>query len=88
MFWKSKNENNNINSREYEAISKRVVELSAKFEELQTKFKILETNYDNLRGNFNRKLSGIKKEEVVEETKTETNINISPFLSPNGEPLK
>lgn len=79
---------NPLNSGEYEKLSKRIVELAGMVEELQNKFKILTTNYDNLRGNFNRKLSGLKKEETEEEM-TETTKDIKPnvFLSPNGFPI-
>lgn len=85
MFWKK---NEDLNSDEYEKLTKRIIELSAKFEELENKFKILGTNYDNLRGNFNRKLSGIKKEdpsEADEETKT---INKPILLDINGNFIK
>jgi predicted nuclease with TOPRIM domain len=74
-----------VNSIEYEKLSKRIVELSSICEELQNKFKILETNYNDLRGKFNRKLSGIKKEEAngeelgQEETKTINNPVILPY---------
>ena len=86
MWFQKKNES--LNSREYESCSKKLTELSGKIEELDTKFKILGTNYDNLRGQFNRKLSGIKKEEQTEEMQeTETNKNPSIFLTPNGTPI-
>lgn len=62
-FWKR----NEINSAEFEALSKKITECNSTIEDLRLKFKILETNYDNLRGQFNRKLSGIKKEEEPEE---------------------
>ena len=82
------NKNASINSIEYEKISKRVTEMLTEIETLRTKFKILETNYDNLRGQFNRKLSGIKKDEKVEEEiETENNLKPNIFLSPNGTPI-
>jgi predicted nucleic acid-binding Zn-ribbon protein len=71
-FWK-KNLNDEkirfLNSDEYERISKRITELDSNFTSLKNKFEILQTSLDNLRGNFNRKLSGIKKEEEQEESK-------------------
>lgn len=85
MFWR-RNENP-INSKEYEFLYKRIVELSAEVEELKNKYKILETNYDNLRGNFNRKLQGLKKEEVLEEIAEEKSIN-KPMLLPVNESFK
>jgi len=85
MIWRK---NESVNSIEYEKLSKRITELVAEVETIRTKFKILETNYDNLRGNFNRKLSGIKKEEKAEEDiETENNLKPSVFLSPNGSPI-
>lgn len=79
IFWR-KNETKHLNSEEYEALLKRVVSLSAITEELHNKFKILETNYNDLRGKFNRKLSGMKKEETEEEeTKTINNPVILPY---------
>lgn len=68
-----------INSEEYERITKRLIDFSARIEELENKFKILQTNYDNLRGNFNRKLTGIKKEETEEETQSINNPVILPY---------
>lgn len=76
MMWPFRKSNEQkLNSDEYEKISKRITEFSAKLEELENKFKILTTNYDNLRGNFNRKLSGIKGEEKVEPKEEETEQN-------------
>ena len=83
-FWR-RNEKKYLNSEEYESISKKVTQLSSTIEELSTKFKVLETNYNDLRGKFNRKLSGIKKEEAngdelgQEETKTINNPVILPY---------
>ena len=53
-----------MNSEDYEKLSKKITDLATLVEELKVKFRVLETNYDNLRGNFNRKLAGLKKEEV------------------------
>lgn len=84
IFWR-KNERKYLNSEEYESISKKVTQLSSTIEELSVKFKVLETNYNDLRGKFNRKLSGIKKEEAIqediaqEETKTINNPVILPY---------
>jgi hypothetical protein len=65
-FWKKKSISN-LNSDEYQKLLIKQIELSANINEVISKLKILETNYDNLRGNFNRKLSGIKKEEEKTE---------------------
>lgn len=78
-FWRKKKDDYHITSEEFEYTSKRITELLSRIEELQVKFKILETNYDNLRGQFNRKLSGIKKEEIPEETKDLYNGMLLPF---------
>lgn len=86
-FWR-KNKDEHLNSNEYESISKKVTELFTELEELKIKFKILETNYDNLRGNFNRKLTGIKKEEETEKATETQNINNPVILPDNGNPFK
>lgn len=59
-----------LNSEEYEKLFKKMVEVEGDVNSLQSKFKALETNYDNLRGQFNRKLSGIRKEEAKIEDKS------------------
>ena len=86
MFWK-KNETDSgnkkyINSDEYEKLIRRISEEAARISHLENDFKILSTNVDNLRGNFNRKLSGIAKNEEqakTQETETFINSNEVPF---------
>lgn len=90
-LWRNKDDVQ-LNSKEYESVTKKIIEFSARIEELENKFKILGTNYDNLRGQFNRKLSGIAKEEEKvapkeEEMTNETNIKPCMFLNPNGLPI-
>jgi len=80
MFWLKK-EKSVVNSREYESLCKKLIEISTHIEEIELKLKILSTNYDNLRGQFNRKLTGLKTEE---EKKTE-NINTPVILPHNGD---
>lgn len=62
MFWNQQKKS--LNSEEYDKILKKLSELENKTEVLNGKFKALETNYDLLRGQFNRKLAGIRKQEV------------------------
>jgi len=81
MFWKKENETDSgnkkcINSDEYEKLIRRISEEAARISHLENDFKILSTNVDNLRGNFNRKLSGIaKNEEQTKQQETESFIN-------------
>jgi len=82
-FWR-RNENKVLHSEEYEKLSKRFIETASIVEELQNKFKILETNYNDLRGKFNRKLSGIKKEELEEDKEETQTINNPVILPYNG----
>lgn len=84
-MWFKKNNESALNSKEYESVCKKLVEVSSKLEELQNSFKILETNYNNLRGQFNRKLSGLVEKPKEEES--ENNLKPSIFLNPNGLPL-
>lgn len=80
-FWRNKN----LNSDEYEKLQKKIIDLDAKIEKANVDLKILQTNYDNLRGNFNRKLSGIKKEEAELTQKEETQSINNPVILPwNG----
>lgn len=83
-FWRNKS----LNSDEYEKLTKKIIEFDSKIEKAIVDLKILQTNYDNLRGNFNRKLSGIKKEEATESTEQEKDINNPVILPWNGTPLK
>jgi len=73
-----KNDNLLINSEEYEKLTKRIIEIQGDISELKNIVRILETNYNNLRGNFNRKLLGVKKEEV-DETQSINNPVLLPF---------
>lgn len=63
MFWNQQKKN--MNSEEYDKILKKLSELENKTEVLNGKFKALETNYDLLRGQFNRKLAGLRKEDMA-----------------------
>lgn len=88
IFWKKNKNEDTLNSKEYESLCKKLIELSSELEDLKIKLKILTTDQNNLRGNFNRKLGGLKKEEKTEEaTETETNLKPNVFLSPNGTPI-
>lgn len=62
-FWKK----TQINSDEYEKLTKKFTDLSSDVSELTAKIRILTSDVSNLRGLFNRKLTGIKKEEQPEE---------------------
>lgn len=81
MWWQKKNDTSKdaLNSAEYERLSKRVTELTGEVGTLKTLCNSLETDVANLRGKFNRKLSGLQKEEEKvepkEEEKTESIIN-------------
>jgi len=82
MFWNKKKDDpnkNTTNSEEYERLSKRITDLAAEVALHKTKVELIETDVANLRGKFNRKLSGLQKEEEKvepkEEEKTESIIN-------------
>jgi len=77
MFWKK----TRINSDEYEHLHKRVTELNSLVLELSAKVASVQSDAANLRGQFNRKLTGIKKEEQedMEEGKTINNPVILPY---------
>lgn len=80
-FWKSK-----INSDEYDKLFKKYIELSGEIAEITAKIRLIQSDNSNLRGQFNRKLSGIKKEEsTTEETK---DINNPVILPDNGNTFK
>ena len=64
-----------------EKIWKQIIELNARVDNMENQIKIQNTNYDNLRGNFNRKLSGIKKEEKELEEEEQKSIN-NPVILP------
>lgn len=82
-FW-HKNESKKLNSSEYEYVLKRIAEINQNVEKLSAELKGLQTNYDNLRGQFNRKLSGIKKEEEQTGMEEEKSINNPVILPYNG----
>jgi len=77
--------NKKLNSEEYEKLSKKITELSADLNELSSKVRIIQSDNANLRGQFNRKLSGIKKDEDVEETQ---DINKGVLLPFDGNTFK
>jgi len=85
MFWAK----NKLNSDEYEKLSKKIVDLYTIIEELSSKIRIVQSDNANLRGQFNRKLLGMKKEDAVEEQKTETeSINNQVILPYDGNIFK
>lgn len=67
MIFFRKKTTTSLRSDEYEQLSNRITTLRSDLEEAKTKVRMLETEINNLRGNFNRKLSGIVKEEKKEE---------------------
>lgn len=75
MFWKK----SKVNSDEYEFLLKRISELKAEVAELSSKVAAVTSDAANLRGQFNRKVSGIKKEESKEETQSINNPVILPY---------
>lgn len=84
-FWRNKS----LNSDEYEKLQKKIIDLDAKIEKANVDLRILQTDYNNLRGNFNRKLSGLKKEEADQEQKEETkDINNPVILPMHGYPFQ
>lgn len=78
----------NLNSEEYEKLSKKLVDVEAKLSVVSTELEQLKTNQNSIRGLINRKLNPEKVEEVIEEGETETNKNPNIFLAPNGSTLK
>jgi len=78
-FFSKRNEGVKLNSNEYESLAKKIVEISAKLDELEHKFRMQGTEFATLRGQFNRKLSGIKKNEIEEEETQQIN---SPVILP------
>lgn len=80
-FWKKQP----VNSDEYEKLSKKITDLSSEVEELTAKIRIITSDVSNLRGQFNRKLTGLKKEEVSEEEKDINNPVILPYNGITGK---
>ena len=78
-FWKKDENRGNIISGDDgpHVTLKMFTDLLQQQELLKVKIEILQTNMDNLRGQFNRKLKGLKTEDITEEekAKTETLIN-------------
>jgi predicted nucleic acid-binding Zn-ribbon protein len=71
MAWfRHDTDKNIVNSKEYEKLFVRIVELDSKIETLSTKFKLLETDVSNLRGNFNQRLKAIKEREELIQNET------------------
>lgn len=66
------NKKQTLNSDEYEKLSKKMIDLKEELETFGVKLNVLRTDVDNLRGNFNRKLKGLKKEEMEEEEDSKT----------------
>lgn len=80
---------NKLGSDEYEAITKKIIDLRASYEELQQRIKLIQTDIDNLRGRFNQRLSRIKKDDIDMDETTETkSINNPVLLSDNGNIVK
>lgn len=79
-FWNK----SQLNSNEYEEITKKIIQLSGKYEDLLHKVNVIVTDIANLRGRFNQKLSKIKKEDL--ETDEEQSIN-NGMLIPEYEPF-
>lgn len=63
MFWKKRQ----INSEEYDKVLKKIAEFSTILSDLSAKVAAVQSDAANLRGQFNRKVSGLKKEEAAEE---------------------
>jgi archaellum component FlaC len=65
MFWR-KNDNSSKNVMDpdsYARILNKLSEIDSRIKSVENDFKLLTTDVQNLRGNFNRKLSGLAKEE-------------------------
>lgn len=80
MFWKK----TQVNSAEYEYLHKRITELQNSINELSSKIAVVQSDNANLRGQFNRKLTGLKKEEQQEEQEETKSINNPVILPWNG----
>lgn len=85
-FWKK----TQVNSDEYEKLSKKIIDLSSDVQELTAKIRTITSDVSNLRGLFNRKLIGLKKEEVgeVEEQQEQKGINNQVILPYDGTIFK
>lgn len=77
-FWKKGTEEF-LTSKEFDTLSRKITELSSEVEDLKIKFRFMNTNYDNLRGQFNRKLSGLKKEEEQQPDEEQEFKKFTPF---------
>jgi hypothetical protein len=77
-MWFKKRSDGYLNSREYESVCKKLIEVSSRLEELEVKHKALKQDVDNLRGNFNRKLKQVPTDEKEE------NINSSVIIPFDG----
>lgn len=65
MFW-GKNDNSSKNimdSESYAKLLNRIVDGDTRIAKVENDLKLFRTDLENLRGNFNRKLSGLAKEE-------------------------
>ena len=65
-------ESKNINSVEFEDLSKKISSLSAAVAELTSKINVYESNVNSLRGLVNRKLSGVKEEVATDQPNAQT----------------
>lgn len=90
MFWKKQNERDNsdkkcINSDEYGKLIVTISNQTQRIADCEININLLKTDVANLRGNFNRKLSGIAKNEQEaeknkpQETESFNNSNEVPF---------
>jgi len=75
MFWQKQKEN--LNSKEYEKLLGRIVDLENELKRTNGSFEVLHTTTENLRGWFNRKLAGMKKDEIVAEAEKPKDLNKS-----------
>lgn len=72
IFTKNKQKpDNSVNSKEYEALLKRVAEVRHDFEGIKSRVDACETNISSMRGLINR-YNCKKKKETEEEEETET----------------
>jgi hypothetical protein len=58
IFWKKK-----LNSEEYENLCKKIGTLAGEIADFKLQLRVLDADLNNLKGRFNRKLSGLAKEE-------------------------
>lgn len=71
-----------LNSEEYEKLTKKIIDLNSLIEEVRSKLSILETNYHSMRGMINRRIGKHEEEEENE------GLNNPVILRDNGLPFK